>query len=198
MLLAAVVVFSAFFGALGRRVAGGLVGDLTGHPSNHFLSTTFYGFTAGLAAFLGIWAHDPSAMTFVAAEYAALAAFIIGFNVWIGHILGLHESAGMGHLPPDNLRWSFRRYCRDFLGMLAYGLLSVVVSIAFILFCPLGAGLHWLPLLIAAISVPFTYTITWRAFWLKPFGWPVGFEPPLALAEPFVGGALAVGAALVG
>src|SRR5437762_14162580 len=48
----------------------------------HFLATTSYGAIGGLSGFVGT--GDP--------YYGVVA----GLGLWIGHILGLHASAGMG------------------------------------------------------------------------------------------------------
>jgi hypothetical protein len=73
----------AMLGAFGRRVAGGVMGDdwhIWKVP--HLLATGFYGVVGGVAGYLGTgnWAYGLCA----------------GFGLWLGHILGLHKSAGMG------------------------------------------------------------------------------------------------------
>lgn len=73
----------ALLGGFARRVAGGVLGDdwhIWRVP--HLLAVLFWGFIGGIAGFAG--------------THNWIYALIAGVGLWLGHILGLHHSAGMG------------------------------------------------------------------------------------------------------
>jgi hypothetical protein len=157
----------------------------------------FYGATIGGAAAIG------------GADWRFCIA--LGIGVWLGHILGLHDSAGMGRYGDQNElfklwgqgTWSSSvdgkihskpGFVLSFLGMLAYGLLTVAVGFG-ATYLPWFWTYRGWPLIAAAAAVPVIYTLTWVVFDKKPYGWPRGAEPPLALAEWFVGAGFGIAAA---
>lgn len=174
-LRAAVCILSAgILTAFGRRVVGGVLGDdwhIWRIP--HVVACIVWAISVAMSALLGgaIW-------------WGCIA---IGFGAWLGHtVFGLWDSAGMGHLPPDNLRFSWGRFARDFFFMSLYGTQLIIAAVA-LCFCPAAnQGVWWIELLSGLVFAP-VYAFSWFLFRRKPIGWPAGCNPPLASSEWIAG-----------
>lgn len=208
---------SAALGAFGRRVAGGVIGDWTGWPPPHLAAVLFYGLMVGCAALLGGGCWQFASVAGINAwlghimglwNGAGMGHYGDGNEFWC--VGGDTRKIPVSYSVPFTSELLFgcwvsavdskphRKpgYLLSCCGLWLYGFLSVVLSIAFVAFCPLGSRYSIIPLICAPFVLPIVYSITWRVFWWKPIGWPPGFGPPLALAEWPTGATIALAAAL--
>jgi hypothetical protein len=194
-------------GGFGRRFAGGVWSDWTGHRSPGTLSKIAYAAIVGTLAGLG-------ALVTTGLSWLVIAfCIILGVNVFVGHVtFGLFGgSAAMGRYGRNNAFFSRRKFARDWLCMWGYGLGSVFIAallswwIAHPWFHAIGpvwdAGrehlYHWFPLVAAGLCGAPAYAVSWSMWshgWLKRV--PGISENPLQHAEWLFGGCLGVGALL--
>lgn len=187
------VVVAALLGAIGRRVAGGVVPQFTGWRAPGVPCKLFFGWTIGVCAALG--------------GAPALLAILAGVGAWAGHIAhGLNDSASMGRYGPANLNFSWRLFALHFAGMSAYGicvmllgiLAAAVPSIALYHFDGmLAVVLHfgwfaWTLLAGALLTAP-AYALAWATWNGKPGVAGVDGNP-LEIAEWIVGAVYGVAA----
>lgn len=172
-----IIVF--WWGSAGRRIAGGVMPQLTGWKAPGVPCKLFFGATVGLGALLG------------GAKW--WEAGVVSLGAWVGHIIhGLNDSASMGRYGKYNELYSWKLHAKHWLGLGLYalGIMLAVILIRFGMYgqFPIAA--------IASIAgTPLVYTIAWH-FW--PYAKRIdGVNGnPLEAAEWFVGGILALGAFL--
>lgn len=173
-------VLSALLVALGRRVAGGLIGDLTGKPAPGVVAKLYFGATVGAAA--------------IPSNAPWWGCIAIGFGAWLGHIVhGLNGSAGMGHYGPDNSLWSVGHLLHDVGGMTLYGSGIACMAIA-VAACPVVHG-HWIAPLLAALACAPCYALCW-ALWPRmsmSLRWRGFSADPLQMSEWMWGAVLGIG-----
>jgi hypothetical protein len=194
-------------GGFARRLAGGVWQDWTGHSSPGTISKIGYATIISVCA--GFGALVTGGLSWLVVAFCV----VLGVNVFLGHtVLGLWGgSAAMGRYGRNNAFFSWRKFYRDWLGMWGYGLGSVFLAallawwIAHPWFHAIGpiwdAGrehlYHWSMLVLAGLSAPFVYAISWEIF--RPGLWRIVrgvSDNPLTMAEWMFGGTLGVGALL--
>lgn len=156
-------------GGLGRRVAGGVLGQWFSYDSGALMSRGFYGFTVALAALLGgaIWWH--SVLIIPAIYVGCTWPNEMTFPSWTG--IKPIGGIGLGRQPGGS-------FWRDAIGLEVHGIIGTALVVIGAFFA--GYLLWWAPLLAGLLIVPL-YLIGWSMTGASvnsryPFGFQLGSE----------------------